>query len=160
MHNQNIVRIVNLVLSIILGGMLIYGGIGKFSKANPTPVGVVEKAQKFQQPEKTLTLQKILYINGMKQTGYLWQFLGAMQIVCGLLLLSQVFTLFAAIMAFPIVINIFLFHLFLEYDEVGELLQTGGLLLINLWLLISERKKLKSIIYQPEKLKFNLKQSI
>lgn len=157
MNPQKSIRIINLVLSIILGGMLIYGGIGKFSKKNPTPVEVVKKAERFQQPEKTNTLQKVLYINGMKQTGYLWQFLGAMQIVCGLLLISQIFTTFGAIMAFPIVINIFLFHLFLESDEVGELLQTGGLLLINIWLLLSERKKLKSIIYQPEKLKINLK---
>lgn len=149
------IKIITLVLSILLGGMLIYGGIGKFSKENPSPVQVIKKAEKFQAVDKELTLQKILYINGMKQTGYLWQFLGIMQIVCGLLLISQVFTTFGAIMAFPIVINIFFFHLFLEFDEVGELLQTGGLLLINAWLLFKERKLLKSIIYQPEKLKFN-----
>ncbi len=149
------IKIVTLILSLILGGMLIYGGIGKFSKSNPSPVQVVEKAQKFQSVDKELTLQKILYINGMKQTGYLWQFLGLMQIICGLLLISQVYTTFGAIMAFPIVINIFLFHLFLEFDEIGELLQTTGLFLINFWLLFKERKLLKSIIYQPEKLKFN-----
>lgn len=157
MNTNKTIRIANLVLSLILGGMLIYGGLGKFSKTNPKPIEVVKKAEKFQQPEKTNTLQKILYINGMKQTGYLWQFLGLMQIICGLLLISQLFTTFGAIMAFPIVINIFLFHLFLESDEVGELLQTGGLLLINIWLLITDRKKLIPIIYQSEKLKINLK---
>ena len=151
---MTIERIINLVLSIILGGMLVYGGIGKFSKENPTPTQVVEKAQKFQQPEKTQTLQKILYINGMKQTGYMWQFLGAMQILCGLLLISQVFTLLGAIMAFPLVINIFFFHLFLEFDDTGELLQTLGLLLINVWFLIIVVKKMKHILFQPEQIKF------
>ncbi len=147
------ILILRILLSVVLGGMLLYGGIGKFSKENPSPVNVVKKAQKFQEPNQTKTLQKVLYINGMKQTGYLWQFLGVMQIICGLLLISQVFTTFGAIMAFPIVINIFFFHWFLERDEIGELVQTVGLLLINIWLLYTERTKLKSIIYQPEKIK-------
>ncbi|WP_442266325.1 DoxX family membrane protein [Tenacibaculum sp. ZS6-P6] len=155
MIKSKMIKIITLILSVILGAMLVYGGIGKFSKANPKPLAVVEKAQKFNQPNQEQTLQKVLYINGMKQTGYLWQFLGIMQIICGLLLISQVFTLFGAIMAMPIVINIFLFHLFLETDEVGELIQTGVLLLINIWLLVVDRKKLTSILYQSEKLQFN-----
>ncbi len=151
---MTIEKIINLILSLVLGGMLIYGGIGKFSKENPSPNQVVAKAQKFQQPEKTETLQKILYINGMKQTGYMWQFLGAMQILCGILLISQVFTLLGAIMAFPIVVNIFLFHLFLEFDDTGELLQTLGLLLINVWFLIVVIRKMKTVLFQPEQLQF------
>ncbi|MBA6155441.1 DoxX family protein [Tenacibaculum sp. S7007] len=151
---MTIEKIINLVLSLVLGGMLIYGGIGKFSKENPSPNQVVAKAQKFQQPEKTETLQKILYINGMKQTGYMWQFLGAMQILCGVLLISQVFTLLGAIMAFPIVVNIFFFHLFLEFDETSELLQTLGLLLINVWFLIVVIRKMKAVLFQPEQLQF------
>ncbi len=151
---MTIEKIVNLILSLVLGGMLIYGGIGKFSKENPSPNQVVAKAQKFQQPEKTQTLQKILYINGMKQTGYMWQFLGAIQILCGVLLISQVFTLLGAIMAFPIVVNIFFFHLFLEFDETGELLQTLGLLLINVWFLIVVIRKMKAVLFQPEQLQF------
>lgn len=151
------IRIVNLLLSLVLGGMLVYGGIGKFSKPIPTPVNVVEKAQKFQKPEQKETLQKILYINGMKQTGYLWQFLGVMQIVCGVLLISQVFTLLGAIMAFPIVINIFFFHWFLEFNDTTELLQTGGLLIINSWFLLQAVKKMKPFLYQPEQLKFSIK---
>ena len=151
---MTIEKIVNLILSLVLGGMLIYGGIGKFSKENPSPNQVVAKAQKFQQPEKTQTLQKILYINGMKQTGYMWQFLGAMQILCGVLLISQVFTLLGAIMAFPIVVNIFFFHLFLEFDETGELLQALGLLLINVWFLIVAIRKIKTVLFQPEQIQF------
>ncbi|GGH00089.1 hypothetical protein GCM10011416_18220 [Polaribacter pacificus] len=145
-------KIINLIFSLILGGMLIYGGFDKFSKQMPAPTEVVVKAQKFQDIEQHSTLQKILYINGLQQTNYFWQFLGVMQIVCGLLIISQVFTLFGAIMAFPIVINIFFFHLFLEFDEPLELLKVAGLLAINCWLIIAARKQLKPIIYQPEKL--------
>lgn len=147
-------RIINLILSILLGGMLVYGGLGKFSKPIPTPNQVIAKAQKILQPEKAQTLQKVLYINGMKQTGYMWQFLGAMQILCGVLLISQVFTLLGAIMAFPIVVNIFFFHLFLEFEETGELLQTLSLLLINTWFLIVAIRKMKEVLFQREQLQF------
>lgn len=145
-------KISHLIFSLILGAMLLYGGFGKFSKPIPTPTAVVIKAQKFQSIEQHTTLQKILYINGLQQTNYFWQFLGVMQIICGLLIISQVFTLFGAIMAFPIVINIFLFHLFLEFDEPIELVKVGGLLTINCWLMFTARKQLKSIMYQPKKL--------
>lgn len=154
MNTQKIVRFVKLLASVFLGGMLLYGGVGKFTKPIPTPVEVVQKAEKFQQPDKIVTLQKILYINGMKQTGYLWQFLAIMQIICGLLLISQVFRLLGAIMAFPIVINIFLFHVFLEFDEKGELLLTLGLLLIDVWLILSSYKILKPMLYQKINLRF------
>ena len=70
------ISIVYIVLRLLLGGFMIYGGIQKFQKPIPTPVEVVEKAEKFTSPEKENTLQKILYISGAKQTGYFWEVLG------------------------------------------------------------------------------------
>lgn len=153
MSKQRVIRFIKILASLFLGGMLIYGGIGKLQKSIPTPIEVVHKAEKFQQSDKILTLQKILYINGMKQTGYLWEFLAIMQIICGLLLVSQVFRLLGAIMAFPIVINIFLFHFFLEFDEKGELLFTLSMLLINGWLILASYKTLQPILYERTNLK-------
>lgn len=78
------INILYIIFRLFLGGFMIYGGIQKFAKSSPTPIEVVEKANKFKSPEKKHTLQKILYINGAKQTGYFWQVLGTCELVFGL----------------------------------------------------------------------------
>lgn len=140
-------RIIYVVFRLFLGGMMIFGGIKKFEKSNPTPIEVVEKANKFTAPEKENTLQKILYINGMKQTGYFWQVLGICELLFGVLLLIQVTGFVGALFLLPITLHIFLFHVFLEPDEVGELIQTAFLLLINILLVLKERSKWENLLY-------------
>ena len=136
-----------IALRLVLGGMMIYGGIQKFSKPMPTPQEVVEKAQKFSTPEKENTQKIILYINGMKQTGYFWELLGICELLFGLLLILQYTSLVGALLLLPITLHIFLFHLFLEPDEFGELLQTAGLFLINIALVVKERDKIKPLLW-------------
>lgn len=141
------INILFIVLRLILGGMMVYGGIQKFQKPIPSPIEVVEKAEKFKAPEKESTLQKILYISGAKQTGYFWQLLGVCELLFGLLLLLQGSSLIGAIFLLPITLHIFLFHVFLESDEMGELLQTGGLFAINLALVLKEKAKWKHLLW-------------
>lgn len=140
-------NILFIVLRLILGGMMVYGGIQKFQKPIPSPIEVVEKAEKFKAPERESTLQKILYISGAKQTGYFWQVLGITELLFGLLLLFQGTSFIGAIFLLPITLHIFLFHVFLEADEVGELLQTAGLLTINITLVLKEYKKWKHLLW-------------
>ena len=126
---------------------MIYGGIQKFQKPIPSPVEVVETAEKFKTPEKESTLQKILYISGSKQTGYFWQVLGICELLFGLLLVFQGTGFVGALFLLPITLHIFLFHVFLESDEMGELLQTGGLFTINILLVLKERSKWKHLLW-------------
>lgn len=63
-------QILFIVLGLILGGIMVWGGIQKFQKPIPSSQEIVEKAEKFKSPDKESTLQKILYISGVKQTGY------------------------------------------------------------------------------------------
>jgi uncharacterized membrane protein YphA (DoxX/SURF4 family) len=141
------VKIVFIVLRLVLGGMMLYGGVQKFQRPLPSPVEVVEKAEKFTTPEKENTLQKILYINGAKQTGYFWQVLGICELLFGLLLVLQGTSLVGALFLLPITLHIFLFHVFLESDEMGELLETGGLFLINILLVLKERDRWKHLLW-------------
>ncbi|MEK6152967.1 DoxX family membrane protein [Flavobacteriaceae bacterium 3-367] len=141
------IQLLFIALRLILGGMMLYGGIQKFQKPNPAPVEVVEKASKFTSPDKESTLQKILYISGAKQTGYFWQLLGVCEIFFGLLLLIQGTGFIGAVFLLPITLHIFLFHLFLEADEVGELMQTAGLLGINILLVAKEKRKWKNLLW-------------
>ena len=141
------IQILFIVFRLVLGGMMVYGGIQKFQKPIPKPVEVVETASKFTSPEKESTLQKILYISGAKQTGYFWQVLGVCELLFGLLLILQGTSFIGAVFLLPITLHIFLFHLYLESDEMGELLQTGGLFVINILLVLKERKKWKHLLW-------------
>ncbi len=144
---EKTIAIIFIVFRLFLGGMMIYGGIQKFDKPIPSPTEVVEKAQQFSSPAKENTLQKILYINGAKQTGYFWQVLGICELLFGMLLLLQGTGFVGALFLLPITLHIFLFHLFLEPDELVELLQTGLLLVINIALVLREKEKWKHLIW-------------
>ena len=141
------VNILFIGLRLLLGVMMVYGGFQKFEKPIPTPIEVVQKAEKFKSPEKENTLQKILYISGAKQTGYFWQVLGVCELLFGLMLIAQTTGFIGAVLLLPITLHIFLFHLFLERDELGELLQTAGLFLINVALVLKEREQWRHLLW-------------
>lgn len=141
------IQILFILLRLLLGGMMVYGGIQKFQKPIPKPVEVVETAKKFTSPEKESTLQKILYISGAKQTGYFWQVLGICELLFGLLLILQGTSFVGAVLLLPITLHIFLFHLFLEKDEIRELIQTGALFAINILLVLKEYKTWKHLLW-------------
>lgn len=141
-------RLLFIVLRLVLGGMMIYGGLDKFGQPMPEPVEVVEKAARFTAHGQESTLQKILYISGAKQTGYFWQVLGVCELLFGILLVLQYPAFAGAVLLLPITLHIFLFHVFLEPEAKGELLQTGGLLLINMVLVLKEWKGLRSLLWQ------------
>lgn len=136
-----------IALRLLLGGIMIYGGIQKFQKPVPTPLEVVEKAEKFKEPARESTLQKILYISGSKQTGYAWQVLGICEIAFGLLIALQYTAFIGAVLLLPITLQIVLFHAFLEADEVVKLLQVIGLFAINLTLILMEWPKWKPLVW-------------
>ncbi|OIQ18023.1 MAG: DoxX protein [Flavobacterium sp. MedPE-SWcel] len=141
------ISILYIILRLFLGGFMVYGGVQKFANPSPTPIEVVNKAEKFKSAEKENTLQKILYISGAKQTGYFWQVLGVCELLFGLLLILQGTSFIGALFLLPITLHIFLFHLYLEPDEVGELLETGAFLGINIALILKEYKKWKHLLW-------------
>lgn len=139
---------VHIIFSLILGGMMLYGGIKKFEKPSPSQTEIVEKVKAGEEVAPSVEIFKIKnYIFGMKQTNYFWQYLGLAELLAGILLVSLVFSRIGAIIALPLTINIFLFHLFLEPDEVGELMQMLGLLITNISLIAFNYKIWKPLVY-------------
>ena len=146
-----IFRIFNFVLRLVLGGMLVLGGIEKFAKPMPLPTEQIEQVKLGKLTSENTKVLKIKnYIFGMKQTNYFWQFLGIIEIVFGLLLISQFFGLLGAIMSLPVTTNIFLFHVFLEFDEFTEIIESALLLAANLWLIAYEYKRWKGIVFSKQ----------
>lgn len=141
------VNILFIALRLFLGGFMLYGGVQKFQKPMPSPVEVMEKGKNFTAPENKATLQKILYISGAKQTGYFWQVLGICELLFGFLLILQYTSFIGAVFLLPITLHIFLFHVFLEQDEVPELFQTGALFAANIALVLKERANWKPLLW-------------
>lgn len=141
------ISILFIILRLFLGGFMIYGGVQKFQSPPITPIEVLEKANKFSSPDSESTLQKILYISGAKQTGYFWQVLGVCEFLFGLLLIIQFTGFIASLFLLPITLHIFLFHLFLEADEISELIQTGALFVVNIVLVLKEKEKWKHLLW-------------
>lgn len=121
-------KILVIVTRIGLGCLFVYGGIKKFqpSKRPQTEASV-------QLPDHVVKIKS--FIGGMKQTQYFWEFLGVVELTAGILILSQYLALLGAFLLLPVTTNIFLFHLFLEPHDIGELLMTGLYLIGNLFLI-------------------------
>ncbi|HXA00989.1 MAG TPA: hypothetical protein VNW99_03315 [Cytophagaceae bacterium] len=56
------------------------------------------------------------FVMGLFKSGYFFPFLKGVEVVCGILLLVNRFVILALLILAPIIINIFLFHLFLGIE--------------------------------------------
>ncbi|GAB4133645.1 MAG: DoxX family membrane protein [Raineya sp.] len=144
------IAILFIIVRLGLGGVMLYGGYQKFAKPLPPPTEMIEQVEKEGSAKLRADLQKLQrknYIFGMKQTGFAWQLLGIAEIVGGLLLISQFLSLLGAALVLPVTLHIFLFHLFLEPNEVGELIETTLMFLANLAIIGKEHAKWKHLLW-------------
>ncbi len=145
---QKINNITFIVLRLILGGMMVYGGIGKFGKPTPVPNSmlVMEEGKKQELLQKEDVLKIKNYFFGMKQSGFAYELLGVAEVLGGLLVLSQLFSIIGALILLPVTLHIFLFHLKLEPNDTTELILSFLYLAINAALLLKEYKLFKPLI--------------
>ena len=71
------------------------------------------------------------FSGGLMGSGYFFQFMKVIEITSGLFLLIDKFTPFFLVLLFPVTVNIFLFHTFLEPSGVP---MAGAMLLIHIFL--------------------------
>lgn len=148
------IKILIIVLNLFVGGFLIYGSVSKFGET-PKADKIIEQIKKGEEIAPNNEVLKIKnYIFGMKQSGYFWTFLGIAELLAGIFLVSQFFARIGAIIAFPITLNIFLFHVFLEPHEIGELIQISALLIINIMLIAATYKTWKPLLIDTTFFKF------
>ena len=153
---MKIKKIILVGLVLFLGGFMVYGGICKFLAPKIDALELVSKSNALLEAGKITTLKKVLYISGMKQTGYFWELLGVCELVFGLLLFIPATRLVGVLLLFPITLHILLFHVFLDFHEAGELALTSGLFMANVllvrWgnllkLLVGEEVKSKQLTF-------------
>lgn len=133
-----------------LGLLFVYAGIQKFKSQEPRPKPQTEQSVADKSvPENVVKIRA--YIGGLKQTGFFWPMLGAAELLCGLLLLSQAFALLGAVMLVPLTLNIFLFEVFLGGGDVMEIITHGLYFVGNLLILAYGYPRLKLAFLTTDK---------
>jgi putative oxidoreductase len=90
--------IVTIILRSLLGLAFVVFGLNKFLHFIPTPA----------EPPAAMD-----FFGALFRTGYFIPLLAATEIVSGALLLTGIFVPFALVLIAPVIVNIFMFHLFL-----------------------------------------------
>ncbi len=112
------------VIRFLLGLMMVNAGFNKFFHYMPMP-------------EMTQVAMDLMGAFGA--SGFMLPLIAITEIIAGVLLLSKRSTALGAVLMMPITVNIFLFHAFLDTAGMGMGIV---LLLINIAILVSEKKRL------------------
>ena len=112
------------VIRFLLGLMMVNAGLNTFLHYMPLP-------------EMTEQANDLMTAFGV--SGYMFPLIAITEIIAGILLLSKKTTALGAVLMMPITINIFLIHAFLDPAGMGMGIV---LLLINIVILVSEKKRL------------------
>lgn len=119
---------ITLISRILLGLMLIVFGLNKFLQFMPMPA-MAEPAQAF--------------MGALVATGYVMIIVAVVEIIAGILIMVNKFSALALVVLFPIMLNAFLFHLFLDIAGIG-----GSLLamVLIIYLLFVEKDKFAEML--------------
>ncbi len=82
---------------------------------------------KVEAPEMTGDVKT--FMDGMMASKYLLPFIKITELVCGLLLISGRFVPLATVMIFPVTLNIFFYHAFLQPNVMSVLILAANLFL-------------------------------
>lgn len=127
-NSRKIMNKVKLVVRILLGLMLLVFGLNKFLQFMPMPE-MPQLAGEF--------------MGALVNSGYLMVVVAIVEVVTGVLLLINKYQALALVLVFPILLNAFLFHLFLDPSGIG-----GALLAItmNMYLLFINKESYKGLL--------------
>lgn len=109
-------KIAVIITRILMGGMFLFASIVVLFNLVPHP---------------ELTGKVKVFMDGIAATGYLLTMLKIFELVCGAAFLLGRFVPLAAVVIFPIILNILMFHIFLEPSglPIAILLMIGDLFL-------------------------------
>ena len=87
------------------------------------------------------------FFETLYQTGGYWQFIGWAQLLAGFLLMTQRYTKLGALVNFPILLNVFVITISMDFE--GTPLITGMMLLANMLLIVWHWGELRSLVNLP-----------
>ena len=89
-----------------------------------------------------------LFFEALYRSGFYWNFIGWAQVIAGVLLLIPATVTLGALVAFPVILNIFVITTSLRF--IGTPFITGGMLLASIFLLCWDYDRLKGILHAPD----------
>jgi uncharacterized membrane protein YphA (DoxX/SURF4 family) len=116
------------IIRVLYGLILLTFGLNGFFKFIPIP---------------PLSDEGNSFLLALNNTGYMLPLWKSIEALCGLLLLINRFTLLALVFIAPVLLNIFMFHLFLDIENLTV---PTILLVFQIVLLIERKKSLKSLL--------------
>lgn len=117
-------------LRLLIGGAFALSSIRKVCGLRFTKLGVDDPIGAF--------------FEALYQTGMYWQFLGWSQLLAAFLLMTVRFSTLGAIIFFPIILNIFIITISLDFT--GTPFVTGGMLLACIYLMMWDYKRLQVVL--------------
>jgi len=122
------------ILSVIYGLFLLIFGLNGFLHFFPLP---------------EMTEEAGTFAGSLAQTGYIFPIVGALQVFVGILLIVNKFRPLALIVIFPIMLNAFLLHLFLDPAGIAG---SFVAIILNVFLFIAYRESYKNLFRMNPKL--------
>ncbi len=116
-----------LIISILLGLILITFGLNKFLNFMP-PLDLTPSGMEF--------------MVALAKTGYIMTIVAIVEIITGVLIIINKFRALALVILFPILVNAFLFHVFLDLANVLPAALTIGM---NIFLMFEGRDKYEKL---------------
>jgi putative oxidoreductase len=116
------------IIRILLGLMVLVFGLNKFLQFMPMP---------------TLPASAGEFMGALAQSGYIFPIVAIVEIVTGTLLLINKFKTIALIVLFPVMLNAFLFHLFLDLPGIGG---AALAIIMNAFLMINEKESYQGLL--------------
>ena len=117
-----------LVVRILMGAMLVVFGLNKFLQFMSMPPPAPEMGA---------------YMGALFATGYIFPLIAVIEISTGALFLANKFTALAAIILFPVMLNAFLAHLFLDSAGIGA---AALIISMNLFLFFANKEKYSEVL--------------
>lgn len=139
--NFLIVRLFVIYLRYLIGFAFIFASIIKIKGERFTSIPPTEPVGYF--------------FEAMYQSGFYWNFLGWAQLIAGSLLMSQRFSTIGALAFFPIILNICLITISIDFGS-GTPVITTLMLLGTIFLILWDYKKLRILFKQDHQIKIDL----
>jgi hypothetical protein len=136
-----IVRLFVIYLRYLIGFAFIFASIIKIKGERFTSIPPTEPVGYF--------------FEAMYQSGFYWNFLGWAQLIAGSLLMSQRFSTIGSLVFFPIILNVCLITISIDFGS-GTPVITSLMLLGTLFLILWDYKKLGILFKQDHQIKIDL----
>jgi putative oxidoreductase len=116
-----------LIVRILLGLILVIFGLNKFLQFMPMPA-MPEAAGEF--------------MGALVKSGYIMPIVAIIEIAVGVLLLINKYQSLAIVIVFPVLLNAFLFHMFLDIAGIGG---AAIAIAMNIFLFFANKESYKSL---------------